>query len=342
MNDIKQNESDNPYAAKSPIPSPILSPLGESPRRGREVREGAQRAGEVENLGLITRCAIQGVSGAFHEIAARQYFQNKELETIPCYTFKDLFHALSEDKSLFGIVAIENTIAGSLLQNHNLLRESGCQIIGEHKLRIEHNLAVLPGQKFEDITEVHSHPIALMQCEEFLDKHKQLKAIESEDTALSAKKIAENGLKGVAAICSSLAAEKYGLEIIAAGIETNKRNFTRFLIVAQPELAGKILDKSKVDKSTLVFTLPHEEGSLSKVLTILSFYKNNLTKIQSLPIIGKEWEYQFYINLTFDDYMRYRQSLDAIRPLVSDFQNMGEYKQAAPSNSPEGEALKEC
>ncbi|NDV46742.1 prephenate dehydratase [Paludibacter sp. 221] len=274
----------------------------------------------------MKRVAIQGVSGAFHEIAARQYFQGEEIEIVPCNTFKDLFHELENDKELLGIVAIENTIAGSLLQNHNLLRESGCLIVGEHKLRIEHNLAVLPGQKLEDIKEVHSHPIALMQCEDFLDKHKHMKAIENEDTALSAKEVAEKGLKGVGAICSALAAEKYGLEIIAEGIETNKRNFTRFLMVAQPEKAHQMTDINKVDKATLVFTLPHEEGSLSKVLTILSFYKNNLTKIQSLPIIGKEWEYQFYINLTFDDYTRYRQSLDAIRPLVSDFQNMGEYK----------------
>ena len=286
----------------------------------------------LEDSGLI-RCAIQGVSGAFHEIAARQYFQNQKLEIIPCSTFKNLFHALAEDKSLLGIIAIENTIAGSLLQNHNLLRESGCRIIGEHKLRIEHNLAGLPGQKIEDITEVYSHPMALMQCEDFLDKHKHLKAIESDDTASAARQIAENKQKGAAAICSSLAAEQYGLEIIAAGVETNKRNFTRFLIAAQPELAEKISDKTKINKSTLVFTLPHEEGCLSQVLTILSFYKNNLTKIQSLPIIGKEWEYQFYINLTFDDYTRYRQSLDAIRPLVNDFQNLGEYKAYVPDSN---------
>ena len=270
--------------------------------------------------------AIQGVSGAFHEIAARQYFACQTIEIVACNTFKDLFCALENDKNLLGIVAIENTIAGNLLQNHRLLHESGCVIAGEHKLRIEHNLAVLPGQKIAEITEVHSHPMALMQCEDFLEKHKHLKAVESEDTAFSAKKIAEKRLKSIGAICSKLAAEKYGLEIIADGIETNKRNFTRFLIVAQPELAEKMTKNEEKNKSSLVFTLPHEEGSLSSVLTILSFYKNNLTKIQSMPVIGKEWEYQFYINLTFENYTRYRQSLDAIRPLVSDFKIMGEYK----------------
>ena len=276
----------------------------------------------------MKKVAIQGVSGAFHEIAARQYFEGEEIEILPCITFKDLFKALAADDSLLGIIAIENTIAGSLLQNHNLLRESGCMIVGEHKLRIEHNLAALPGQRIEDIDEVYSHPIALMQCEDFLDGYRHMKAIESEDTALSAKEIADRTIMKRAAICSSLAAENYGLEIIAKGIETNKRNFTRFLLIAEPSLAEIMVNGTLLDKSSLVFTLPHEEGSLAKVLSILSFYHVNLTKIQSLPILGREWEYQFYINLTFDNYTRYRQSLDAIRPLTKDFQLLGEYKAA--------------
>jgi len=201
-------------------------------------------------------------------------------------------------------------------------------IVGEHKLRIEHNLVALPGQTLEDVEEVYSHPIALMQCEDFLDQHHQMKAIESDDTALSAKEIADKKLTKRAAICSSLAAEKYGLEILAKGIETNKRNFTRFLIIAETALAEEMIKGTLLNTSTLVFTLPHEEGSLAKVLSILSFYHINLTKIQSLPIIGREWEYQFYIDLTFDDYTRYRQSLDAIRPLTKDFQLLGEYKAA--------------
>lgn len=277
----------------------------------------------------MKKVAIQGVSGAFHEIAAREFFRGEEIDILPCNTFKELFQSLADDDSLLGIVAIENTIAGSLLQNHNLLRESGCMIIGEHKLRIEHNLAVLPGQKIEDIDEVYSHPIALMQCEDFLDGHRHVKAIESEDTALSAKDIADNKLTRRGAICSSLAAEKYGLEIIAKGIETNKRNFTRFLIIAEPKLAEELTNGVELNKSSLVFTLPHEEGSLAKVLSILSFYHVNLTKIQSLPIIGEEWKYQFYINLTFNDYTRYRQSLEAIIPLTKDFQILGEYKEAS-------------
>ncbi|MFV0471879.1 MAG: prephenate dehydratase [Paludibacteraceae bacterium] len=276
----------------------------------------------------MKKVAIQGVSGAFHEIAAREFFYGEEIEIVPCLTFKELFKEVMLQNDLIGIVAIENTIAGSLLQNHNLMRESGCKIVGEHKLRIQHHLAVLPGQELETITEVQSHPIALMQCEDFLERHKHLIAVECEDTALAAQEIAEKQVKGRAAICSKLAAEMYGLKIIAEEIETNKRNFTRFLIVAKPELADELIKDSVLDKSSVVFTLPHQSGSLSHVLSVLSFYNMNLTKIQSLPILGREWEYQFYINLTFDDYVRYRQSLDAIRPLTGDFIILGEYKEA--------------
>ncbi|MBP1663472.1 MAG: prephenate dehydratase [Bacteroidetes bacterium] len=284
---------------------------------------------------MTKKIAIQGVSGAFHEIAARGYFEGENVEIVCCATFKDVFKAIDNDESLLGIIAIENTIAGSLLQNHNLLRESGCLIIGEYKLRISHQLAALPGQEMDDLHEVYSHPIALMQCEDFLDAHKNLRAVESDDTALSAKEIAENKITGRAAICSRLAAELYGLEIIAEGIETNKRNFTRFLIIAKPDLAYKMNRQIALNKSTLVFTLPHEEGSLSKVLSILSFYHMNLTKIQSLPILGREWEYQFYINLTFDNYERYRQSLEAIKPLTKEFQILGEYREGKTPEDPQ-------
>lgn len=276
----------------------------------------------------MKKVAIQGFSGAFHEIAARQYFKNEEIEIFPCVTFRDLFDLLKSDPEMIGIVAIENTIAGSLLPNYNLLRQSGCVVIGEHKLRISHTLSALPGQSLGDIAEVHSHPMALMQCEDFLDTLPGVRVVESDDTALSAREIAENGISGRAAVCSMLAAQMYGLEILANEIETNKRNFTRFLIISQPEMAKKMIQGVTLNKSSLVFTLPHEEGSLAKVLSILSFYRVNLTKIQSLPVIGCEWEYQFYISLVFDNYERYRQSLDAVRPLLKDFQVLGEYKEA--------------
>lgn len=270
--------------------------------------------------------AIQGVCGAFHEIAARNYFRNEEIDILPCDTFKDVFEAMRKDGNLLGIVAIENTIAGSLLQNHILLNESKLCIVGEYKLRISHCLAALKGQQLSDISEVHSHPIALMQCEEFLDRHKELKAVESLDTALSAKEIAEQRIMGRAAICSTLAAQMYDLQILEDGIETNKRNFTRFLILSDKWNADELLRSKNINKATLSFTLPHEEGSLAKVLSILSFYHLNLTKIQSLPIIGREWEYQFYITVNFDNYTRYRQGIDAVTPLLKDMKILGEYE----------------
>lgn len=274
----------------------------------------------------MKRVAIQGVAGAFHEIAARGFFENETIEIIDCLTFKDVFATMRKDNNVLGIVAIENTIAGNLLPNHNLLRESDTSIIGEFKLRISHVLAVLPGQTMDDITEVHSHPIALMQCEDFLKAHPTWKAVESEDTALSAKDIKEKQIKGRAAVCSRRAAEIYGLDILEAGIETNKRNFTRFLILSDRYAAEQYVEAGTSNKSSIVFTTKHEEGSLSQVLSVLSFYKNNLTKIQSMPIMGHEWEYLFFIDLTFEDYLRYKQSLDAIRPLTRNLRILGEYK----------------
>lgn len=273
----------------------------------------------------MKRVAIQGISGAFHDIAARKFFEGEEIETIDCLTFKDVFSSMRKGTSSFGIVAIENTIAGSLLQNHNLLRESETSIIGEFKLRISHCLAVLPGQKMEDIQEVHSHPIALMQCTDFLEEHPEWKAVEKEDTALSAKEIHEKQITGRAAICSEYAAQIYGLEVLQKGIETNKRNFTRFLILADRWAAEQYTQQNTINKASLVFTTHHEEGALSQVLSVLSFYKNNLTKIQSLPIMGHEWEYLFFIDLTFVDYLKFKQSLDAIRPLTRNLRILGEY-----------------
>jgi len=275
----------------------------------------------------MKRVAIQGVQGAYHEIAARKYFDGEELEIVPCLTFRDIFIEAKKDPSLIGIMAIENTIAGSLLPNHDLLKMSEMQIAGECKLRVSHALAALPGQSIADIKEVMSHPIALMQCQDYLDTLPGIKIVENDDTALAAKEIHDGGLKGCAAICSTLAAEMYGLQILASGIETNKRNFTRFLILAQKEMLPEVQKDNHINKSSLVFVLPHTEGSLSRVLTILSFYGINLTRIQSLPIIGREWEYQFYIDLTFSDYERYRQSIDAILPLIGNLKILGEYRE---------------
>lgn len=272
------------------------------------------------------KVAIQGIAGCFHDAAAREFFNDHDVEVVPCDTFHHLFDALATDASLLGIVAIENTIAGSLLQNHEMLRQSNQVIVGEHKMRISHVLCALPGETLETLTEVNSHPMALMQCEQYLLHHPQLKMIEKFDTAGSAQEIADKKLSGHAAVCGEYAANLYGLNILEKGIETNKRNFTRFLILADPLMAPELLPRQdKLDKASLVFTLPHTNGALSKVLTIFSFYDINLSKIQSLPIVGREWEYRFYIDVTFDSYVRYHQAIQAVRPLMNDFKILGEY-----------------
>ncbi|MDY3709854.1 MAG: prephenate dehydratase [Sodaliphilus sp.] len=271
------------------------------------------------------RVAIQGVAGCFHDAAAREYFEGQDIETVPCETFNEMFNLLKSDASMLGILAIENTIAGSLLQNHELLRQSNMTIVGEYKKYISHSIAALPGQSIDDIAEVNSHPMALRQCEQYLQLHPKMKMVETYDTAGSAKMIAENNLVGHAAICGRYAAELYGLNVLEDDIQTNKRNFTRFLVVTDPCNATGFKNQKAVDKASIAFTLPHSQGSLSAVLVIFSFYGMNLTKIQSLPIIGREWEYRFYVNLTFNDYTRYRQSIDAVRPLISDFKILGEY-----------------
>lgn len=277
------------------------------------------------------KVAIQGIAGSYHDIAARNYFEEDEIEIAGCNSFREVVTVMKKDPALLGLMAIENTIAGSLLQNHELIRESGLRVIGEYKLRISHSLVALPGTSIHDITEVNSHPIALMQCTDFLDTLPNIKLVEKEDTAMSARWISENKLEGHAAICGKLAAEIYGMDILAEGIETNKRNFTRFLALANRWTAEDMLNVEDVNKSSLVFALPHTSGSLSKVLSILSFYDMNLSKIQSLPIVGREWEYMFYIDLTFTDYNRYKQSLDAIRPLTKDFNILGEYAEGQQS-----------
>ena len=275
----------------------------------------------------MKKIAIQGTLGSYHDIAAHKYFEGEEIELICCATFEDVFQAIHKDSLVIGMLAIENTIAGSLLHNNELLRQSGTQIMGEYKLRISHSFVCLPEEDWDDIKEVNSHPIALMQCREFLQQHPDIKVVEGEDTALSAEMIKTGHLKGHAAICSKVAAERYGMKILQEGIETNKHNFTRFLVVAAPWQVDELrrYQSSGINKASMVFTLPHTEGSLSQVLSILSFYNINLTKIQSLPIIGREWEYQFYVDVAFNDYLRYKQAIAAITPLTKELKILGEY-----------------
>ena len=273
----------------------------------------------------MKKIAIQGIKGSFHDIAAHQYFNNDDVELICCNTFEEIFQQMRDDYSRLGLMAIENTIAGSLLHNYELLRESGMTIIGEHKLHIEHSIMCLPDADWSTITEVNSHPVALMQCRDFLSSHPEFKVVEAEDTAGAAEMISRKHLRGHAAICHAGAAPLYGLKVLEQGIEDNKHNFTRSLLMCDPWSADKMRDLHHTNKSSIVFTLTHEEGSLSQVLSIFSFYKINLTKIQSLPIIGREWEYMFYVDVSYDDYVRYRQSIEAVRPLLRELKILGVY-----------------
>lgn len=274
----------------------------------------------------MKRIAIQGDIGSFHDIAAHQYFGNQQIQLICCSTFEQVFENIRRDPTAIGMLAIENTIAGSLLHNYELLRDSETTIVGEHKLRITHSLCCLSDDDWSTINEVHSHPVALMQCRGFLANHPDMKAVEAHDTAGAAKYIAQHQCRGWAAICNTAAAKIYGMKVLQEGIEDNKHNFTRFLVTSHVNKADFLRPIDRVNKASLVFALPHEEGSLSQVLSILSFYKMNLTKIQSLPIIGHEWEYMFYVDVTFDNLTRYRQSIDAIMPLTRELKVLGEYQ----------------
>lgn len=274
------------------------------------------------------------MTGSFHDIAAHQYFEGQQLQLLCCATFEGVFEEVKKDPTTIAMLAIENTIAGSLLHNYELLRDSGLTVVGEHKLHISHCICCQPDDDFDTIREVHSHPVALMQCREFLSLHPSIKAVEGEDTAGAAQVIAEDmpGNKGCAAICSSTAAHMYGLKVLEDHIEDNKHNYTRFLVACDPRKADFLRPLEKANKASLVFSLKHEEGSLSQVLSILSFYRINLTKIQSLPIIGHEWEYLFYVDVTYDNLTRYRQSIDAITPLTKELKILGEYQNAKQSD----------
>lgn len=273
----------------------------------------------------MKKIAIQGIKGSFHDIAAHQYFRGEEIEMDFCNTFEDVVSHMQHDNTMLGLMAIENTIAGSLLHNYDLLRMSGMTVVGEHKLHIEHSIMCLPEDDWSTLHEVNSHPVALMQCREFLQKHPNLKVVEAEDTAGAAADISRLHRTGHAAICHKDAAALYGLKVLEEGIEDNKHNYTRFLLMCDPWRADSLHDLHEVNKASLVFAVPHEEGQLSQILSIFSFYKINLTKIQSLPIIGREWEYLFYVDVTYTDYIRYRQSIDAVRPLTKALKILGEY-----------------
>lgn len=272
------------------------------------------------------RVAIQGIQGSFHDEASRTFFKDINVSSKPCDTFEDLFDRVQQGDADVAAIAIENTVAGSLLPNYTLLNESGFVVFGELYLRISQHLMAIPGQSIDDIREACSHHMAIAQTRKFFKAYPQIRLKEAHDTAGSAKEIADHNLSGVAAIAGKDAARLFGLEILAEGIEANKRNFTSFLFLYKPN-GTKRFAEPEPDKASISFSLPHHTGSLSQVLSVLSFYGINLTKIQSIPIIGQEWEYHFLIDLTFEDQSRYHQSLDAIRPLTREMKILDEYKQ---------------
>jgi prephenate dehydratase len=270
------------------------------------------------------KIAIQGFEASFHEIVALNYF-GENIKTIECASFPKLFQVMEKQQADFAVCAIENSLAGSILPNYAYLRNSDLTIIGEVYLRIEMNLMALPNQAMEQINEIHSHPMALLQCRKFLEQYPNVQIAESNDTALSAKEIKENHIKHRAAIASKRAAQLYGLDIIAADIHDNKRNFTRFLILAPSSAKAHL--SNEINKSSISFRAHHTPGSLAKVLTIIGEHNINLTKIQSLPVIGEEWQYYMYADLEFEDAESYKKMLKEIEPYTTSLKVLGEYKQ---------------
>jgi prephenate dehydratase len=273
--------------------------------------------------GQQKRVCIQGYEGAFHEIAARYYFQEEAIQVVPAHTFDDLVQKIDAQQEVdLGLRAIENTVAGSLMYNYKLLSNSDLKITGEVFLRIKQNLMVLPGQRLENLEEVHSHYMAIAQCRAFFQQYPNIRLVETADTALSAKNIRENNLTKVGAIASTLAADLYDLDIIGAGIETNKKNHTRFLVLEKPD---KAVLRPNVDKVSLCFAVDHEVGSLYKVLGVLAAYNVNLTKIQSTPIVGRPWEYRFFVDFVAEGSLTHEQAIQAIMPLTKELKVLGVY-----------------
>jgi prephenate dehydratase len=270
----------------------------------------------------MARVTIQGYEGSFHQEAARKFY-GKTIEVIPCATFREVVKIGANIKESDGaVMAIENSIAGSILANYNLLQKSNLKIVGEVYLQIKQNLLVNHGVKLEDIKEVHSHTMALQQCYDFLDKYKW-KLVETEDTALSAKHIQQHKSKHVAAIASKLAAELYNLNVIAPAIQTMKSNYTRFLILQREDVAPKI---EVADKASVNFVTDHSKGSLARVLTQIAEGGINLSKLQSFPIPGSDFKYSFHADMEFENIEQFHKVIEAIKSATVELKIYGIYK----------------
>jgi prephenate dehydratase len=268
------------------------------------------------------KVAVQGGIASFHDLAIREYFTGIAVELLPCKTFKQVCISVSSKKSDFGGIAIENSLAGSLLPNYNLLERYPLQIVGEQYLRISHNLMALPDQSIQDIRTVRSHPMALAQTSEFFEKFSHIEPLETDDTAESAREIAQQKLKGVAAIASPLAAEIFGLSIIQAGIENLKQNYTRFFIISRK--TDEINPEAR--KASLNFRIVHRVGSLVEILEIFKRFNLNLTLIQSVPIPGQPDEYSFHVDLEWIQEEDFNKALEAMKDFTQEINLLGMYK----------------
>ncbi len=274
------------------------------------------------------KVAIQGIEGSFHDIVAKQFFGNN-IETLKCMSFTELPVLIEKGKADAAVMAIENSIAGAILPNYALIDEYQLNIKGEVYLNIHHNLMALKGQHFEDIKEVWSHPMALLQCRKFFRAHPHIKLIEEGDTAEVAQRISKEKIKGVAAIASKEAAKIFGLDIIKDDIQTIKHNSTRFFILKKGQETPYYKSKmnGNKNKASIKFITKHDKGSLAEVLDIFAKHDINLTKIQSMPIIEKPWSYAFFIDLLIDDFKLYENALHLINKKVNHLKILGEYQQ---------------
>ena len=263
--------------------------------------------------------SIQGFEGSFHQIAARQFF-GAEVNVLPCATFREVIDSTTKGETDASVMAIENSIAGSILANYNLLHKSNLSIIGEVYLPIKQHLLVYPGVTFDDIKEVHSHPMAILQCMDYLAQY-SWKLVETEDTALSAKHIQQRKSKHIAGVAGKLAAELFGLELAAENIHTQKNNYTRFLILQKHGVESK-----EADKASLSFNTDHSRGSLAKVLTKIADGGINLSKLQSFPIPSNAWRYNFHADLEFDSMEQFQRVIKAIEPVTDTIKVYGIYK----------------
>lgn len=275
---------------------------------------------------METKIAIQGILGSFHHQVAQEYY-GQDVVVDECLSFDELVDSLLTGKSNQAVMAIENSIAGPIIPNYALIDKNNLHIIGEHYLSIHQNLMALKGQTIEDIKEVYSHPMALLQCMDYLKQYPHIKLVEDKDTAETARRIQKNQLKGVAAIASKVAAEMYGLEILAPEIQTIKNNMTRFVIINKE---NSFVPENEINRASMKFELDHKRGSLAAVLNVMSDCKMNLTKIQSLPKIETPWKYSFFVDVTFENYEDFAKAKSLLAIMAEYFKILGEYRNTKP------------